>query len=173
MESLSQSYLTPGAGAEISIQPAPAARPDSINERNKEVARRIWRELVNGECLENLHELVSDDFVDHAPLPGTTNDVNGLLQRLHVLHSAFPDFRSTIAHIVAENDKVVAFVESSGTHRSSFAGLPPTGRHFTIQEAQVLRIKDGKMVEHWQVADLFGMLKQLGLVGSDFPQGAS
>jgi steroid delta-isomerase-like uncharacterized protein len=167
MQSLSQNSLTPGAGAELSIQPVPAVRPDSICERNKEVTRRIWQDLVNGECLENLRELVSDDFVDHAPLPGTSQDIDGLVERLRILRSAFPDFRSTITQIVAENDKVVAFVESSGTHRGPFAGLPPTGRRFTIQEAQVLRIEDGKMVEHWQVADLFGMLEQLGLVGPD------
>ncbi len=170
MQSLNQGSLTQGAGTEISIQPVPAGQSDSIRERNKEVTRRIWRDLVNGECLENLRELVSDDFVDHAPLPGTSQDIHGLLERLRILRSAFPDFRSTIAQLVAENDKVVAFVESSGTHRGSFAGLPPTGRRFTIPEAQVLRIKDGKMVEHWQVADLFGMLKQFGLIGPDVLQ---
>lgn len=135
-------------------------------KRNKQVTERIWSELVNGCRLEAMAELVSPDFVDHAPLPGLPSDLSGLRQRLQMLHRAFPDFHSTICDLVAENDKVVAFVLSTGTHQEDFAGVPATGRQFTIQEIQILRIVDGKMVEHWQVADLFGMLVQLGLANS-------
>lgn len=141
-------------------------RTSQALKRNKQVTERIWSELVNGCRLEALAELVSPDFIDHAPLPGLPNDVNGLRQRLQILHRAFPDFHSTILDLVAENDKIVAFVISSGTHQDDFAGVPATGRHFSIQEIQILRIADGKMVEHWQVADLFGMLVQLGLASS-------
>lgn len=137
-----------------------------IAKRNKQVTERIWSELVNGCRLESMAELVSADFVDHAPLPGLPNDLDGLRQRLQVLHRAFPDFHSTIRDLVAENDKVVAYVLSTGTHQEDFVGLPATGRKFALEEIQILRIADGKMVEHWQVADLFGMLVQLGLASS-------
>lgn len=169
MESLTNSGATPvfntilGAlppkdcGARLSATPL---------EQNKRVVERIWEDLVNGQRPEAVPELVSSDFVDHAPLPGLASDLEGLRQRLRILHSAFPDFHSTILDLVAERDKVVAFVLSEGTHREDFAGVPPTGRHFAMQEIQILRIVGGKMVEHWQVADLFGMLVQLGLATS-------
>lgn len=143
-----------------------AARTSKSLQGNKQVVERIWAELVNGGRLEAIDELVSADFVDHAPLPGLPSDVGGLRERLRILHRAFPDFNSTIYDLVAENDKVVAFVVSSGTHQDDFAGVPATGKSFSIQEIQILRIVDGKMVEHWQVADLFGMLVQLGLASS-------
>lgn len=139
-------------------------------DRVKQVARRIWSELVNGGRLEALPELVSADFVDHAPLPGLSQDIRGLRERLRLLHAAFPDFKSDIIELLAENDKVVAVVVSSGTHQGNFAGLPPTGRRFTIQEIQILRIENDQMVEHWQVADLFGMFEQLGLASSPLPR---
>lgn len=135
-------------------------------EANKRVVERIWEELVNGRRPEALEELVRGDFVDHAPLPGLASDLEGLRSRLRILHRAFPDFQSSILDLVAENDKVVAFVLSAGTHLDDFAGVPATGRRFAMQEIQILRIVDGKMVEHWQVADLFGMLVQLGLAAS-------
>jgi steroid delta-isomerase-like uncharacterized protein len=142
-------------------------RPTSAPlDQNKRVVERIWDELVNGGEPDALAELVSRDFVDHAPLPGLSSDLEGLRQRLHILHRAFPDFRSTIIDLVAEGDKVVAFVLSEGTHHGDFAGVPATGRRFTMQEIQILRIVDGKMIEHWQVADLLGMLVQLGLAKS-------
>jgi steroid delta-isomerase-like uncharacterized protein len=132
-------------------------------DRNKRVVERIWDELVNGGRPDALNELVSRDFIDHAPLPGLASDLEGLRQRLQILHRAFPDFRSNIIDLVAEGNKVVAFVLSEGTHRGDFAGVPATGRRFSMQEIQILRIIDGKMVEHWQVADLLGMFVQLGL----------
>ncbi|HVA48847.1 MAG TPA: ester cyclase [Pirellulales bacterium] len=138
----------------------------SVEAENKQVVKRIWNELVNGSCRESLTELVGTAFVDRAPLPGLSSDFDGLCVRLDVLHRAFPDFHSTIMDLIAEDDKVVAVVESTGTHRGDFLGMPATGRRFTIQEIQILRILDGKMVEHWQVADVYGMLVQLGFANS-------
>lgn len=168
MESIGPSTELPGYRAVLGSLPqkeGPSRTSKSL-KRNKQVVDRIWAELVNGGSLDTLDELVSPDFIDHAPLPGLPADIAGLRQRLQILHRAFPDFQSTILDLVAEHDKVVAFVVSSGTHRDDFAGVPATGKRFTIQEIQILRIVEGKMVEHWQVADLFGMLVQLGLAHS-------
>lgn len=165
MESLS---IADRVGSSAAWGPLPFASGSGspAGNGNKDVTERIWSELVNGCRLESVAELVHPDFIDHAPLPGVPSDLDGLRQRLQVLHRAFPDFHSAIYDLVAENDKVVAFVLSSGTHQDDFAGLPATGRKFAIQEIQILRFVDGKMVEHWQVADLFGMLVQLGLAAS-------
>jgi steroid delta-isomerase-like uncharacterized protein len=169
MESLTNGNGTPLFSTPLGALPPKenASRPlAGPLDRNKRVVERIWDELVNGGRLEALDALVSRDFIDHAPLPGLPSDLNGLRQRLQILHRAFPDFRSTIIDLVAEGDKVVAFVLSEGTHREDFAGVPATGRPFAMQEIQILRIVDGKMVEHWQVVDLLGMLVQLGLAKS-------
>ncbi|HET6883501.1 MAG TPA: ester cyclase [Pirellulales bacterium] len=168
MEPLSTGTSVPSYQAVLGALPTKngTERTSHSLKRNKQVVERIWADLVNGGRLESLEELVSNDFYDHAPLPGLPADVGGLRERLRILHRAFPDFHSAITDLVAENDKIVAFVVSSGTHREEFAGVPATGRRFAIQEIQIFRIVDGKMVEHWQVADLFGMLVQLGLASS-------
>lgn len=169
MQTSSPIFPAPGYKPVAGAMPPAAIRPKTKKgplARNKEIVERIWAELVNGGRLEAMAELVSPDFIDHAPLPGLPADIDGLRQRLTMLHRAFPDFQSTICDLVAEDDKVVAFVLSSGTHQEDFAGMPATGRQFTIQEIQILRIVDGKMTEHWQVADLFGMLVQLGFANS-------
>src|SRR5689334_18864328 len=135
MEPLSQGMGTttpPYYSVLGALPPKDCSAPKSTSPvcENKQVVERIWAELVNGGRLEALQELVSPNFVDHAPLPGLPSDVGGLRERLRILHRAFPDFRSTILDLVAENDKVVAFVVSTGTHREDFAGVPATGRQF-------------------------------------------
>lgn len=41
-------------------------------------------------------------------------------------------------------------------------GRPPTGLPMRIDVFDVLRIVDGKVVEHWGVPDRLGLLVQLG-----------
>jgi len=133
-------------------------------QQNKQFIQRLWRDLVNGQHVAALPEMVSPDFVDHTPLPGLPGDVEGLRIRLMVLHQAFPDFQSEILDLTAEDDKVVVLVSSSGTHENSFLGETPSGRHWSILEIHILRVVDEKLVEHWGIPDFFGMLQQLGMV---------
>ena len=53
-------------------------------------------------------------------------------------------------------------MSASGTMKGEFAGMKPTGKSATWDEVHIVRMKDGKAVEHWAV-DQLGMLQQLGL----------
>lgn len=131
---------------------------------SKRVVEQIWEQLVNRGRLDLIGELVSRDFVDHAPLPGLAPGLEGLQQRIQLLHAAFPDVHSTIDKLVAEGDCVAAVVTTSGTHRGDFLGIPATGKRWTISEMHLLRVVGGQLVEHWGVADLLGLLGQLGVL---------
>jgi predicted ester cyclase len=72
--------------------------------------------------------------------------------------------RFTIEDVIAEGDKVVARWTSRGTQRGEFFGIPPTNKQGTATGIDMLRIADGKFVEHWLVFDQFGLLQQLGVI---------
>jgi predicted ester cyclase len=63
-------------------------------------------------------------------------------------------------------DKVVTRKTFHGTHTGQFLGLAPTGHKASWDVIDIVRIKDGKMVEHWDVTDVFGLLMQLGAISS-------
>ena len=50
------------------------------------------------------------------------------------------------------------------THNGEFMGIPATGKQVTIAEIHIVRIVNGKAVEHWGQADQLGMMQQLGVV---------
>lgn len=50
----------------------------------------------------------------------------------------------------------------SGTQTGEFMGIPSTGKHFAVGVFDVMRIEDGKFVEHWGQMDSMGMMQQLG-----------
>ena len=57
-------------------------------------------------------------------------------------------------------------------YRTAFPNLHfTTGKHVTITSIDFFRIANGKIVAQWTVADMLGMLQQLGAVPA--PAGAS
>jgi len=42
--------------------------------------------------------------------------------------------------------------------------MPPSGKAATWEAIHITRVKDGKIVEHWQVQDQLGMLQQLRFI---------
>ncbi len=49
--------------------------------------------------------------------------------------------------------------------------MPATGRSYEIEEMHWFRIADGRIREHWHVADLAGMFRQLGRVAAGAGRG--
>ena len=53
-----------------------------------------------------------------------------------------------------------------GTHKGEFFGMAPTGRKIQFETVDVMRVRDGKITEHWGVANLFSLMQQLGALPS-------
>jgi predicted ester cyclase len=77
---------------------------------------------------------------------------------------AFPDCRFTIDDMIAEGDQVVTKKTFTGTHTGELNGIPPTGKRVTLRFADFMRIRDGKIVEHWLSMDQLSFLQQLGVL---------
>jgi steroid delta-isomerase-like uncharacterized protein len=132
-------------------------------ENNKAVTRRIAEEIFNRRIMSSFSELMDANIVIHMT-SGDFKGYEGFSQMLAPYYAAFPDLQQTIDMEIAEGDKVMIWQTMSGTHKGSLMGIPPTGKKFSIQEVIIERFVDGKAVETWGIADLLGMMQQLGLV---------
>ena len=132
-------------------------------EENKAIARRGY-EAINQKNLDALDEIVASDMTDHDPAPGQAPGLEGVKQYFSSLHTAFPDVQMNIEEMIAEGDKIVARVSVSGTHQGEFMGIDSTGNRVAITRIDILRIADGKIVEHWGNFDDLGMMQQLGVI---------
>jgi len=138
-------------------------------EQNKDVARRIYEEVLNKRDLSLLDELVRQDYIEHDPLPGQGEGLDGVRDRYSMLIEGL-DPRFTIEDEIAEGDRVVVRWTNSGTHVGEFLGVPATNRPFSVAGIDIYRVQDGKLAEHWHVVDMYAQLIQLGLLPA--PQGA-
>lgn len=131
---------------------------------NRDLARRYVHALDNHD-LDAAARLVAEDLVNHAAIP-EAQGAAGMRSILQKLIDAMPDMRWTLEDVVAEGDRVVCRVTARGTqtgplHFSRYP-LPATGRSFETEQIHIMRIANGKMVEHWAGRDDIGMLRQLG-----------
>lgn len=53
--------------------------------------------------------------------------------------------------------------DARSTHKGQFGPMPPTGKKMEITVIDILRFKEGKLVEHWGVPDRFALMEQLGM----------
>jgi len=135
--------------------------------RNKETFRR-FQDAVNT-CDEefiskSIDELVEPDATIRTPLPGDATGAQVLKHVWAVLLAAFPDLQLNVEDLIGEDDKVVARIVVTGTHRGDYMGVEPTGKSIAYDEIFIFRFANGRVVETWGVVDVFSQLKQLGVI---------
>jgi steroid delta-isomerase-like uncharacterized protein len=139
-------------------------------EQDKALVRQFIDEIFNRGNMSMVDELFAADFVEHEELPpGIPRDREGVIQLTSMLRSAFPDFKATIDDMIAEGDKVVIRQTWSGTQKGEFMGIPPTGKSVSIGVIDIIRMADGKVMEHWGQMDSMGMMQQLGAIPAEPP----
>jgi predicted ester cyclase len=80
--------------------------------------------------------------------------------------TSLPDLRATIHEQAVDGDMVWTRKLFQGTHLGPLMGLPPSGRPASFEAIEILRIADGKIVEHWAVSDMLSLLQQIGALPS-------
>ena len=134
-----------------------------MSEQNKAVFQKMMSAL-NSKDLTTLESVLADDFVDNDAMPGMAVDREGMINMMHMFLGAFPDLNITVNQWVAEGDLVVGAMTTSGTQTGEFMGMPSSGKKFSMSEMHMVRVANGKIVEHWGVGDHISMMQQLGLV---------
>jgi steroid delta-isomerase-like uncharacterized protein len=136
------------------------------------VVRRFYDEVINGGQLDVIDELLSEDFVEHQEFPGLEPNREGVKKFFAMWREAFPDTRAEIELLAVQGDLVAVYGTWSGTHQGEFLGVPGTGKQFTVPDAEFIRFRDGRCVEHWGVFDSGLMMQQLAIVPSMAAVGA-
>ena len=128
----------------------------------KEVVRRNTEQVQGNGDFVLFEELFADDFVDHTPQPGTTPDKAGVRVLYKRLRDAFSAFRPESHWQTVDGDIVTTYKVYHGTHDGEFLGIAPTGKTIHFETVDAMRVRDGRITDHWGVANLYSVLQQLG-----------
>ncbi len=110
----------------------------NTHDTNKAVFRRYLQAFNTGD-LDAFDELIADDYINHNPsIPNPPPGPAGLKPIVKDLRQQAPDLRFEEVQLVAEGDLVAAHLLVHG-----FGSEP-------VQQIQVERFRDGRIVEHWR-----------------------
>ena len=156
---------------------ATAAQPVAMIERflfttlgrrpvdNLAPVRRLFTAITSG-YLAMIDTLVSADFVDHGGPPGMVPvGPQGYKKTMRLLREAM-QMMWTLVEIVAQDERVMAWVRCEGRHVGEFFGIRPTGHEFSFEAMHVFRIEDEVVRERWAVRDDPGLFRQIGLIAA-------
>lgn len=139
-------------------------------EQNKALFRRFIEEVFNKGNVSTIDEFLAPNFVEREVLPpGTPSGREGVKQLTMMFRTAFPDFNVSIDDMIAEGDKIVARTTWSGTQKGEFMGIPSSGKRVSFNVIDIIRISDGKGVEHWGVMDSSALMQQIGAIPAGPP----
>lgn len=135
-----------------------------MSQENKSLAHG-WNRIFEGD-FAIAEDIIGDDCVYHDGPPGLLPGPDGVKEWAIIFRNGFPDIRVTEEAFVAEGDTVAARFVAQGTHGGEFMGVPATGKQVTISGINIMRIAEGKIVEHWLNMDALGLMRQIGSIPS-------
>ena len=116
---------------------------------------------LNAKDIATMESLIADDFVDNDAKPGMAPGRQGMIDMMGMFVGAFPDLNVVVDHWVAEGDLVAGVMTTKGTQTGEFMGMPDSGKKFSVREMHMVRVANGKMAEHWGLANEMSMMQQL------------
>ena len=138
----------------------PTAAEKKSREKNKSLVKSFIEEIFNEHNLSSFENYFGEGATYDSPYSG--NCVHEFKQSLVQFFTTFPDWHTTIEHMVAEDNLVMVFLNGSGTYKGKFRGLPSTNRLVNIRSADLYKIDNERITEHWDVVDQLNLLKQTG-----------
>lgn len=138
---------------------------DNTQESNKNLVRRFVEVVKNQRQFDKMGEFFASDYVEHNPVVASFGkSIEGYQKFLGHLFTAYPDDVLNIDLILADGDLVSYHGTETGTNKGEFLGIPATNKTATWTEIQFFRIKDGKIVEHWILPDVYTWFQQIGVI---------
>ena len=123
----------------------------------------VLRWLAAGDAgdLDAFDALLHPDAVIHAPAGLSTSSADDEKAVWRDALAAMPDLRHDVQEVIVDGDVEMARVVVTGTLTGTFGGIEGTGRSFRIDQAVVTHLRDGKVAEAWEIADIAALVAQV------------
>lgn len=134
---------------------------------NKAAIRRFCEAMNTRDPKEisgTIDGLFEADADIRTPVPLRSTGAEAQREVFLTLLRGFPDLHLSLEDLIAEDDKVVARITVTGTHRGDYMGLSATLNPVIYNEIFIFRFTGGRIAETWGVVDVFTQMKQLGAI---------
>ena len=127
----------------------------------RELIERLHEELFSTGDLATIDRFFAPDVLSHDMPPGFPQGIEGVRLFFSAFREGMPDVQVRIDEIVVEDDRAAVATMIEGTHTGALMGVEPTGRRISVRGIDMVRVADGRIVEHRGLTDTVGLLRQL------------
>jgi predicted ester cyclase len=131
-------------------------------EQNKEIVTRFNKECIEQGIPQSFEDLLSDKVINHSAPAGMPNGKESFYYFLNsILRQGFPNLKVEILEQVAERDLVTTRKKITATHTGEIFGISPSNKKVEINVIDIIRLRDGKYIEHWGQSNFDEVLKMI------------
>ncbi len=123
----------------------------------------VSRWLAAGDAgdLDAFDQLLHPDAIIHAPAGLSTTNREAEKAVWKDALAAMPDLRHEVQEVLVDGDVEMARVVVTGTLSADFGGIEGSGRCFRIDQAVITHLRNGKVSEAWEIADIAALHSQV------------
>lgn len=139
-----------------------AGKTDSANTdksaENKAKFKIVYNALETGD-VSKLDSVMDKDILDHTPF-GDVKGIDSVKKWFVDFHKNTKDVKIESIANGTDGDYVLDYTRWTGTMTAPFMGMPAGPMDMT--GIDVVKLKDGKAVEHWSFMDIRDAMKMMG-----------
>jgi predicted ester cyclase len=129
-----------------------------LEKRNLAAVQRFIDEYQNKGDLDAFRDLIHPEFVDHSRPPHVALGPEGVRQQFDAFRAVLTGFHAEVIIQVAQDDLVATHKVFSGVHTGAFLGIAPSGERVELTVSDTVRLRDGRIIEHWGVLNIIPLL---------------
>jgi predicted ester cyclase len=134
----------------------------AVEEQNAALIRNFLKEIDAGNW-DMFKVVLADEYKLYFPSNAPAISKEEQIAMVNSNLKSFPKWQHEIKDLIAKGDKVVVHIIDKTTNEGEFQGIPATGKKVEFGNIIIFRIKDGKIIEAVQEADVLGWMMQLGM----------
>lgn len=136
----------------------------TASEQDIAVFRRYLEAVSGGNIdLDVLDETLAEDVVHHGLPEERRSGRSGMKAQQESFGATWADRNIEIQDVMAAGGLVAARLLLTARHVGEFGGIEASGTPVQVEIMAFARIEDGHIAEWWEVADVLGLIEQLGV----------
>jgi steroid delta-isomerase-like uncharacterized protein len=124
------------------------------------LVQRWTKEAIADGRLDIFDDLLAENVFDRSA-SAASQGVESFKARAAAVRAAFADIDIRVEDLIVDGDAIAWRWALTGTHVGNFAGVAPTGRRIALHGVNFQRLKEGRVVEHWTMVDVFSATQLL------------
>jgi len=122
---------------------------NAVAEMNLKAVNGINDAIMSGDY-SKLGDYIAADAVDHSNPTGDIKGLDSIRASMQAMSSMATNMKYEILKEFADSTTTIQWLRFTGTAKQAMGPNMPAGSNYDMTAIEVIKMKDGKAVEHWE-----------------------